>query len=98
MLFPISASIATMLLGSMRGLICLRRLLEDVGDGDAPNAVSKSDSLRGVELPPAMGRNLSGGDFGSIEKEKYRKEQIAMSATREVASTKCTHIAHAFAM
>jgi hypothetical protein len=46
----------------------LRRLLEDVGDGEAPKAVSKSDSFRGVGvvLPPAMDRNLSGGDFASM--------------------------------
>jgi hypothetical protein len=65
---PALVSVLAMLLSSTRDCICLRRLLEDVGDGEAPKAVSKSDSFRGVGvvLPPAMDRNLSGGDFASM--------------------------------
>ena len=69
------ALLATMLLASARDCICLRRLLEDVGDGEAPNAVSKSESFRGVELPPAMGRKLFGGDFASMETRKKQERR-----------------------
>lgn len=62
--------LAAMFLTSARDCICLRRLLEDVGDGEAPNAASKSESFRGVELPPAMGRRWFGGDFASMETRK----------------------------
>jgi hypothetical protein len=43
-----SASLVAMLVRSIRDCICLRRLLVDVGDGDAANAESRSDNLRGV--------------------------------------------------
>lgn len=62
--------LAAMLLTPARDCICLRRLLEDVGDGEAPNAVSKSDSFRGVDMPPAKGRKLPGGDFASMGTKK----------------------------
>lgn len=75
MALPAMASLAAMLLGLVRDCICLRRLLEDVGDGEAPNAVINSDSFRGVELPPAMGRKLFGGDFASMETRKTRREK-----------------------
>jgi len=90
--------LAAMFLTSARDWICLRRLLEDVGDGEAPNAVSKSESFRGVELPPAMGRKLFGGDFASMKQEESKKEEVAMSAARKVAITSCVHTAHAFDM
>lgn len=58
----------------------MRRLLEEVGDGEAPNAVIKSDSFRGVELPPPMGRKLFGGDFASMEtKEKQERRGCGVS-------------------
>jgi len=66
LMLPTCISVA-MLVGSVRDCVCLRKLLEDVGDGEAPKAVNKSDSFRGVVvLPPAMGRSLSGGDFASM--------------------------------
>ena len=67
--------LAAMFLTSARDWICLRRLLEDVGDGEAPNAVSKSESFRGVELPPAMGRRLFGEDFASMETRRKRERR-----------------------
>ena len=74
MVLPAVALLLAMLLAPERDCICLRRLLEDVGDGEAPNAVSKSESFRGVELPPAMGRKLFGGDFASMEtREKQER-------------------------
>ena len=75
MALPAMASLAAMLLGLVRDCICLRRLLEDVGDGEAPNAVSKSDSLRGVELPPAMCHKLFDGEFASMETRRERERK-----------------------
>ena len=83
MAFPAVAPFAAMLLVWTRDCICLRRLLEDVGDGEAPNAVSKSDSLRGVELPPAMGRRLFDGDFASMEtRKKQERTDCGVSAQK----------------
>lgn len=69
------ALLVAMLLTSARDCICLRRLLEDVGDGEAPNAASKSESFRGVALPPAMGRKWFGGDFASMESRKKQERR-----------------------
>ena len=69
------ALLVAMLLTSARDFICLRRLLEDVGDGEAPNAASKSESFRGVALPPAMGRKWFGGDFASMETRKKQERR-----------------------
>jgi len=76
---PVWASLAAMLLSSVRDCICLRRLLEDVGDGEAPNAVSKSDSFRGVVLPPAVGRSLSGGDLTSMRMKEIQEKNRLQS-------------------
>ena len=90
-LFAVALLVA-MLLVSARDCICFRKLLEDVGDGEAPNAASKSESFRGVELPPAMGRRLFGGDFGSME---TRKKQERRSCS--VSGQKCgNHKLHSY--
>jgi hypothetical protein len=50
-----SVSLVAMVVRSTRDCICLRRLLIDVGDGDAANAVIRSDNLRGVGWVAATG-------------------------------------------
>ena len=77
------ALLAAMFLTLARDCICLRRLLEDVGDGEAPNAVSNSESFRGVELPPAIGRKLFGGDFASMEtRRKQERRRCGVSGQK----------------
>ena len=75
MVWSAVALLAAMLLTSARDCICLRRLLDDVGDGEAPNAANKSESFRGVALPPALGRKWFGGDFASMETRKRQEER-----------------------
>lgn len=63
-----------MLLGSKGDFICLRRLLTDVGDREAPNAVSRSEAFLGV-LPVAVGLLSLGDGALSMNVKKYEEEE-----------------------
>lgn len=90
-----SVSLAAMLLRSLRDCICRRKLLLDVGNGEAPNADIRSDSFRGVEwLAVAAGawslkeEPVSIGK-GEVEEEKSRSVKVWNDGNHRLRSN-CT--------
>ena len=68
----------------MEDIICLRRLLTDVGDREAPKTVSRSEAFLGV-LPVAVGLLSLGDGAFSMNVKKYEEEETKRVVDSQVS-------------
>lgn len=78
-----SLSPVCMLSGSACDCICLRRLLTDVGEREAPNAVNRSEAFLGVLA--AAGLLLPGDGLVSMNIKGCEEEQTCIFLNEKVS-------------